>query len=338
MRALYHLTMPASPMADCEAVAQDVRLLQRIAPGKQVHLYPVRKPGTRIPRALWGLHQLPTLWRAERLADFHHIFNPDPFPFPSLRLLKRPVIYTVVGSVCDTHQRMALQLSRFVKAIIVFSEADRARLESWGIAQTRCIHPAIDAGKFSYTPPPEHAPFTLLAGSAPWTREQFKTKGVDTLLEAVQRRRDLRIIFLWRGILLEEMMRRVNSLGVADRVHVLNERVDVNRILALANASIVLAARSDLVKAYPHSLLESLAAGKPVLVSRTVPMASWVEQMGLGVVIHQMNVADLLAGLDELQARYSLFSPQKLQASVAGQTDRFLQQHKQIYEQCIADR
>ncbi|MGQ9816068.1 MAG: glycosyltransferase, partial [Candidatus Roseilinea sp.] len=181
MRVCYHVTIPPSPMADCEAVAQDVRLLQRIAPGERFHLYPTRAPGTRIPRLLWGLNQLPALWRAERSIDLHHVFNPDPFPFLALRLLRRPIVYTVVGGMNDAHREMARRLAQFAHTIIVSSEADHERLRGWGIARARFVQPAIEADRFSHTLPPPNAPFTLLAGSAPWTVEQFTSKGVDVL-------------------------------------------------------------------------------------------------------------------------------------------------------------
>ena len=48
--------------------------------------------------------------------------------------------------------------------------------------------------------------FVLLAGSAPWTREQFHSKGVDALLKVAQQVPSLRLIFLWRGLLLREVM------------------------------------------------------------------------------------------------------------------------------------
>ncbi|MFN4294738.1 MAG: glycosyltransferase [Thermoflexales bacterium] len=336
MRALYHVTIPDWPMANCEAVMQDIQALRRIAPGDSFHFYPARSPGTRIPRRLWGLNRLPAIWRAERSADFHHIFNPDPFPFPALHLLRRPIVYTVLGGVKDDHRRMAQQLARLARAIIVSSEDDLIRLRGWGISQSCFIQPAIDASRFSYSPPPRGAPFTLLAGSAPWTPEQFGSKGVNALLKAAQQRRDLRIIFLWRGVLFAEMMRRVGAMGVEMQVQVFNEPMDVNRLLAQAHAGVVLAERSDLVKAYPHSLLESLAAGKPVLISRAIPMSAWVEHLGLGVVVEQVTVEGALAAVDALRSRADAFPPEKLRAAVAHQSGRFLEQHRRVYHGVIA--
>lgn len=332
-RILYHVTIPRSPMAECEAVTQDVRLLQQVAPGELFHLYPTRTPGTRIPRLTWGLAQLPALWRRERSARLHHIFNPDPFPFAVLRLLRRPVVYTVVGGIREDQREMACRLAGLARRILVSSPEDEQRLRGWGIEQAQFIAPAIDASRFSHTTLPPGAPFTLLAGSAPWTTEQFVSKGVDALLEAAQRRADLRLIFLWRGVVYEEMMQRVRARGLDDRVRVLNEQVDVNAALANASAAIVLAARSDVVKAYPHSLLESLAAGKPVLVSRLIPMARWVQQAGLGVVIDGVDADAVLRAVADLEGRS--FQPDALRAAVEGRVAQFQQAHQAVYRSVI---
>jgi hypothetical protein len=46
-----------------------------------------------------------------------------------------------------------------------------------------------------------------MVGSAPWTKGQFRTKGVEALLEAARQNPRLHLIFLWREVLAEEMER-----------------------------------------------------------------------------------------------------------------------------------
>jgi glycosyltransferase involved in cell wall biosynthesis len=107
-------------------------------------------------------------------------------------------------------------------------------------------------------------------------------------------------------------------------------------VLATVHASIVLATEPDLVKAYPHSLLDSMAAGKPVLVSRAIPMAQYVAATGCGQIVEQVDAAAILAAVDALVANYSQaqFIAQRL-----GQQD-FSQQsmitsYQQVYEQVL---
>jgi glycosyltransferase involved in cell wall biosynthesis len=143
-----------------------------------------------------------------------------------------------------------------------------------------------------------------MVGSAPWTTEQFQTKGVDALLAVARQNPHLRLVFLWRGVLAHEMERRVQQLELGDRVTVINRKVEVNAVLAHVHASIVLADTAGIVKAYPHSLLDSLAAGKPVLVSRAVPMADFVEEKGCGVVVGNITPTGIQSAIDTLVERY----------------------------------
>jgi glycosyltransferase involved in cell wall biosynthesis len=177
----------------------------------------------------------------------------------------------------------------------------------------RVVRPGIDLTRFAPTPPPTDIPPTLLMGSAPWTREQFRTKGVDALLAMAQRDPELHLVFLWRGILYEEMMRRVRASGLSDRVEVINQRVDVNAVLARVHAAVILTTEETLIKAYPHSLLEALAVGRPVVVSRSVLMATEIVQRGCGVVIDEVNVTSIQQALEQLFREYPGYRRQALE-------------------------
>lgn len=100
------------------------------------------------------------------------------------------------------------------------------------------------------------------------------------------------------------MTERVAAMGLQERVTVLNRLVDVNQVLAKVHASVVLADAPDIVKAYPHSLIESLAAGKPVIVSRAIPMAAYVEEKGCGVVVEDVTSQEVLAMVETLGREY----------------------------------
>jgi glycosyltransferase involved in cell wall biosynthesis len=297
--------------------------------GKVIHLYPGRTPGTRFPRRWWGLQHVPYLRRAEQDFDIHHIFNPDAFPFDLLRFLHRPIVYTATAGARGADRTTVQRLAQRVHALVVPTEAERAELSQWSISNVVAIRPGIDITRFSHTTPPTR-PFTLLMGSAPWTIEQFESKGVEALLGAAQVRQDLRLIFLWRGLHVEEMERRVAQRGLGERVTVINRQVDVNEVLAQVHAAIVLADDTRLVKAYPHSLLEALAAGKPVLVSRAIPMSDYVEQTSCGKVVEGVNPQSLLAALDQLEADYETCEATALRA---GRQDFSQQQMIQAYRQ-----
>ena len=186
-RVLFHLTVPPSAMAECDAVVQEVSaLLQSTVSGRVVHLHPGGRPDTRWPRLCWGLQRLPAIWVSEKGFDLHHIFNPDPFDFPMLRFLRRPLVYSAVGGAAVADGSKLSRLARRVARLVVPSESDRQDLQQHGISNATAIAPGIDTTRFGAVPPPPGPPWTLLVGSAPWTEEQFHSKGVDALLATVQ--------------------------------------------------------------------------------------------------------------------------------------------------------
>ncbi|WP_420629571.1 glycosyltransferase [Candidatus Leptofilum sp.] len=313
MSVLFHLTMPAGPLAALEAVMQDVQALQKQIPGSQInHLHPGKRPGTRLPRQLWGMTQLLSLRRAEQQIKLHHIFNPDLFPFPVLRGLRKPIVYTAVTGLGYTSKATAQKLARRVHIVVLPTAAGQQRLAAWGIENTAVIHSGINTTKFQYQPPPADAPFTLMMASAPWTNAQFRSKGIDALLAAAQERPDLHLIFLWRGLLADEMRQRIAQANLGQRVTLLNERVDVNDTLSRVHASVVLADDPALVKAFPHSLLESLVAGKPVLVSPTMALADYVMEKACGVVVTAVSPPAILQALNQLQNQYATYQQNAL--------------------------
>ncbi|MCA9917282.1 MAG: glycosyltransferase [Anaerolineales bacterium] len=338
MTVLFHVTMPDSPLASLDAVVQEIHALQKQRPGSRInHLYPGQKPGTRLPRRFWGLGQLPRLRRAEKTAQLHHIFNPDFYPFAALRWLTKPIVYTAVTGIGQTPKAVAQTVARQVHTLIVPTQADQAQLAQWGITNTAVIGTGIDTQKFSHTPPPAKAPFTLLMGSAPWTEAQFRSKGIEALLAAAQQRPDLHLVFLWRGLLYEQMQQRVQAAGLADRITIFNEPMDVNRVLAGVHAAVVLAESQTLVKAFPHSLLESLVAGKPILVSQPLALAQYVQENACGVVVTAVSPQQFLAALDQLIAHYDQYqqNAQRIGPRDFG-LETFVQAHLALYKSVTA--
>jgi glycosyltransferase involved in cell wall biosynthesis len=335
VRILYHLTIPPSTTPALDALLQEVEALRRLSEdgGQIVYLYPTRKLGTRIPRRWWGMQHILRVRRAEQQVDIHHIFNPDPFPLDMMRFLRRPVVYSAVAGAQGADRKTVLALAERVHTLVVPADSDCDRLREWGISNVTAIRPGIDTGRFSRTPPPPvGGPFTLLMASAPWTVDQFESKGVKALLDAAHRRTDLRLIFLWRGLHLAEMEREIATRALGGRVTVVNRVVDVSEALAQAHAVVVLASSPRLVKAFPHSLLEALASGRPVLVSRAIPMASYVEQNGCGRVVEAVNADAVLEALAHMEADYSRYRTAALRVGPDLDERAFVEAYKRLYD------
>jgi glycosyltransferase involved in cell wall biosynthesis len=299
-------------MPGAEALSQEIAVLRRHWPGELVYLNPNSHSPIRVPRLLFGFHRLRELRRLERDVDIHHLYNPDPFPFLILRWLQKPVVYTISSGV-NRLQKPNRSFFSSIDAVVVADERSFKLLQDWGLSNVFLVRSGVDADRFSYSPVPVGKEIKLLVASAPWTLGQFRTKGVEALLEATRRSKWLKLIFLWRGVLADEMFKRVRQMGLESRVSVINELTDVNRALAGVHGTVALATTEGIIKSYPHSLLDSLAGGKPVLVSRAIPMADYVEQTGCGVVVDQVNAGDILAGIEKLVRNYESFQQAALE-------------------------
>jgi glycosyltransferase involved in cell wall biosynthesis len=334
MNILYHITNLPPKMPDTEASLQELNSLRNHFGGKLVHLNPNQYSPLYLPRLCFGFHRLKQIWAEERHIQLHHLYNADPFPFPFLRWLRKPVIYTLSSGV--GHRRPNISFFTALAAIAVSDERSLKRLREWGLPNSHLVRPGIDMTRFTCSPLPLRSEIRLIVGSAPWLQKQFQSKGIDALLSAAQQAPHLKLIFLWRGVLVEEMEQRVRQMRLEKQVEIINKKVDVNQVLAGVHACINLVTDPIIIRSYPHSLLESLAAGKPVIVSRSIPMSDYVEQTRCGVVVESITPTGILAALETLADQYDILQKS---AQQAGQHDFSLQalidSYQQVYQHVL---
>ena len=333
MNILYHLTSPAPPMPGTDAVFQEIEALRRRFGGECLQLYPLRRPSRIFPKKLYGLHQRHALRRREPSVDLHHLYYATLYPFPWLRALHKPLIYSAVTGVGPQIIRGRADWLKTVHTIVSCNPRDETALRALRPVRYRIIRPGIAVERFTHTPCPLDQELILLVGSAPWIRRQFQTKGIDLLLD-VAGSLPLRLVFLWRGLLLGELKRHIARRGLSRRVEIINEATDVNRVLARVHATVVLAETEKLVKAYPHSLMESLAAGKPVLVSGCIPMADYVAEAQCGEVVPRLTSDDLRTAIRGLMDHYG---ERQAKALARGRTDFALASMLEAYGEVYAE-
>jgi glycosyltransferase involved in cell wall biosynthesis len=323
MNILFQVTFLPPEMPESVAELQEINALRQHFGGSLLYLNPNPCSPIYVPRLLFGFHVLYKMRKQETALDLHHLYNPDPFAFPVVRFLRRPVVYSISGGVGE--KRPNARFFRSPAAIVVYDERSLKCLRALGMSNVFMVRAGINTSQFTFSPLPLGAEIKLMVGSAPWTAKQFQTKGVDALLTVAQQNPHLRLVFLWRGVLAHDMERRVRQMGLGERVTVINRRVDVNAVLAGVHASIVLADTPGIVKAYPHSLLDSLAAGKPILVSRAIPMADFVEETGCGLVVDTIRPASIQSAIDTLAKQY-----RKLQDAARDVGQREFTREKQL--------
>lgn len=313
MSVLYVLPIlpPKEPAA--EALMQEIALLRSRFGGEVIFVNPNEHlPRPVIPRILFGWPMLMRLRRLARRADVVHFFNPDPYPFPFLHALGRPVIYTITSGVATLGTKMAPTRAflQRLAAVTVPDQRSLMRLQKWGLTNVSLQPPAVDSTRFTHTPQKlgETDDCHILVASAPWSADQFVAKGYEALLLAVQDDPTLHLMLLWRGVLTHLVHQRIAMLNLGRRVKVIDRTVDVNEALAKVHAAALFATRPGLVKSFPHSLLDGLAAGKPVLISRAIPMSDYVEAHGCGIVIEEVTPEAITAAVRMLRRDYTELS------------------------------
>jgi len=302
MTVLHHLTAVPPRLAGTDAVFQDVAALLQHFDGAIANRYPLRIPTRIWPKQFYGLHDLRHVRQMEAEATVNHIWFAMLYPFAFLRFLAKPVIYSVTAGLQNYPPPARFMHS--LRMIIIDNERDRGQLDAWGLRNYRMIRPGIDLTRFAEAPVPTGREFVLLAASAPWTRGQIRSKGWRSLLDVASRMPDLRLVLLLRGWLGAEIKRMVSKQGLTARVEIIDGKVDVGRLMARTHAAVVLAENSKLVKAWPHSLLEAMAVGRPVVVSQAIPMSDYVAQSQCGVVAADCSADTVFGAIERLRNDY----------------------------------
>jgi glycosyltransferase involved in cell wall biosynthesis len=109
------------------------------------------------------------------------------------------------------------------------------------------------------------------------------------------------LLFVGRGALKSELERQVGALGLQERVHLLGLRSDVPEIL---NAADVFVLSSD-YEGNPLSVMEAMAAGKPMVCTAVGGVPELVEDGKCGLLVPQRNVKALAGTI-----RYMLENPE----------------------------
>jgi glycosyltransferase involved in cell wall biosynthesis len=329
---LYLLTAPPPPIQGTDAVFQDVNTLCGAFQGETVNLCPLNTSTRRFPKQLFGFHNIGEIRRLERRFRVNHLFFSLPYPFPILRLLRNPVFYTITGSLDVKKKPYGSGRLRRIRRIVVSNERDATVLEAWGLTNYTIVPPGIDVTRLMPTSLPLDRELTLLMASAPWSKRQFESKGVDLLLATAAELPFLRLILLWRGVLADELTRRVDRFGIGNRVEIVNRRVGIDHYLNKAHATVLLARDGGLVRSFPHSLIESLAAGKPVLLTDTIAMANYVSSRQCGIVVTAMNVASLVSAIESLMRNYDLLARHAAQIRRSEfSVSAMVENHRRVY-------
>lgn len=211
------------------------------------------------------------------------------------------------GKDCPALNRFEKNIAmlRSMRYVVVESERHHDLMLQAGIEGERLklIYPGV--ARRPYRKPPE-GPFTLLFATSPLGRHDLLSRGIHLMVRAAARLPDVRFRLLWRRPEPLELSRLIRDAGVGNVEVISGYQDDMRSMYDDAHAVILPGLSATSLKPCPHSALESLAHGKPVLVSRPASLSAIVAREGCGVVF-EPNIESLCEGTLELMQNYAGF-------------------------------
>jgi glycosyltransferase involved in cell wall biosynthesis len=171
---------------------------------------------------------------------------------------------------------------------------------------------------------------TVLFGAA---GRLVPVKGIDVLLDAAARlapdHPEHRFLLVGDGPSREELERRAEELGIADRVLFLGHRNDAERIIGCLDALVM----PSMHEGMPMALLEARALGVPIAASRTGGIAEAVSSED-GLLVEPGDAAALAEALRRIRS----FPRRPRDRFSSGETDEFsasrmIEDYVRVYEE-----
>jgi glycosyltransferase involved in cell wall biosynthesis len=274
--------------ADIEAVASEVATLRRAFPGSMAWGVGARN-WLRVSRHGIGVNaRLHLLFRgltqiAQRCFDVQHLFGGLGDWFHLRAVARRPVVLTMAVEAEASDAALLQKVDRFVAEWPL----DDEELQRLGLSReiVRTIYPPVDLQRFQPSPPPG-GPFTVVFASSPDRADWLRARGVELILDAAERCPDYRFLLIWRpwGNSLPAIRQLVDSRKLQ------NVEIEVGRVRDMAESyrrgHVTVAPFVDprCSKPAPNSIVESLACGRPVVVTAAVKLARLIDEAGAGLV------------------------------------------------------
>ncbi|MGH9869405.1 MAG: glycosyltransferase [Candidatus Polarisedimenticolia bacterium] len=250
------------------------------------------------------------LWK-ERVQIVHtYGFYPNTFALAPARAAGVPVIVASIRDIGDIWTPLQRRLQRLVcrlaDAIAVNAEAVKRRLidEGYDGGRVVVIENGIDVARFSGANAAGRLRHELgLPAGIPLVAvlsRLNKDKGISHFLKAAASLRsawpDARWLLLGDGPDRALLEQEAKGLGLADRAHFLGFRTDVADILPEITVSVL----PSLSEALSNVVLESMAAERPVVVTRVGGLPEVVDDGVHGLLVPPGDERALARGIDTM--------------------------------------
>jgi glycosyltransferase involved in cell wall biosynthesis len=273
----------------------------------------------------------------EKYCDINHIYG-DVCPWIFYKTLKhKPIVLTIASE----RGNLNVDFIERCKKVIVQTETLKKRLLEFGVNKDKVevLYPGLDLSRFN----PKMNSHNLgvhpkiLFATAPRSQKELTGRGVPLLLMAAKESPDVQYHLLYRkwnrGYTsfnpTEQLIANYNLKNVTLTNSIVH---DMSGIYRDHHFTIIPYTNSSGGKECPNSLIESLACGRPVLISSISPFAYFIEKYQCGVVFDP-TPASLIAAIEKGMKNYWDFSGRA--AMIANKyfsQEKLFQRMSEIYE------
>lgn len=252
----------------------------------------------------WAMLGLPWILREARKVDINHVLSSPGGRFVLPRLARSDcsiLTITKQNATLDGLERNIDTLKAF-DAVVVESERYEDLLLQVGLVPERVwlIYPGETCR--AYRPAP--GPFTVLFATSP-RKHDLLARGIWLMIRAAERMPDVRFRFLWRRN-PEEVQSLIRRLDLPNVDLTAGFVEDMGEVYDSVDTVILPALTDNILKPAPHSALECLAHGKPLLVSSRVSLSHIVRAEQCGTVFDP-DVDSLCAAIVALRDDYETY-------------------------------
>lgn len=252
----------------------------------------------------WAMIGLPWILREARKVDINHVLSSPGERFVMPRLARRGssiLTITKQSKTLDGLERNIETLKAF-DAVVVESERYQDLLMQVGLSpeRVRLIYPG--RSRRAYRPAP--GPFTVLFATSP-RKHDLVARGIWLMIRVAERLPDVRFRFVWRRN-PKEVQTLLGRLDLPNVELIARFVEDMGEMYDSVDTVILPALTDNSLKPTPHSGLECLAHGKPLLVSSRVSLARIVRTERCGVVF-EPDVDSLCEAIVALRDDYETY-------------------------------
>jgi glycosyltransferase involved in cell wall biosynthesis len=226
-------------------------------------------------------------------------------------------------------------LLKKVDRFVVEWEGARRQLIDFGVRPDRIdlIMPPVDTRRFKPAPAPS-GPFKVLFVSSPDRKEWLFGRGVDLLIETAALCPDMQFWLVWRpwGDSAAQVREWIDRRKLRNVELTVKRVVDMSHIYSQAHVTVAPFRDLEKCKPAPNSIAESLACGRPVVVSNQVGFAQMISGDGGGLVSSD-DPRDLAEKLQQIRTGWANFAA-NARALAENKLDvaRFIGAYRQVYK------